>query len=1314
MADELNIRAVIETILDERGLKDLDHALEKNRKSLQETKDEGLQLKESFQELQQEFLGFLAVGALSEFYREGISESAKIERAWEDLDSTLRTIGSDAASQGPKVREFVESLGGQGVLESQAIPAFTKFAGILRDTQAAEAATSLAADISAQKHMDMGAATDLVVNIIQGRMLGSLRQLGIAQVDASGKAKTHAEVMSEVIEKFSGFLAKTDDTQKALDQQAVRWENLKKSVGDAFAPAWVFVLGLFDDAIKLIQSVGTGLGGLVAQFEAFATGMRNVPNITKLFTAPKDFFKGMSDAWEVSMREMKAAGAQTAEDFYQIWNKNIAKVGEETEGLSKLKEQTGLKDRAEAEAAAKTAAEAAEKIARTKEEIYVRELHSEVELTKAGTQERIAAETKLLDFEETASVRRAQHEKASEESIQQIHQTFANERTALLERNTLATATVEQKARHDELQSEIALYKEGTRERMDAELRVLDFDYQVARERMVLEEKTESAIASFDQAYANQRIAIIQKQDQVEIDEVRKTDAKIEAFHQSALRAQVEDLHQMGLLEIVQREQALNQELASLRKSLATELADTKKTDDQKLRLAEAEAAAEEAIQAGITRVHAMSAKAIQIQYEDIAAGVLGSLSSIFGGNKALAVAATIISTYAAAQKAYESQIGIPVVGPELAVAAAVEAIVAGLARVAQIEGVGFDDPGADKAARVGGYRWATDMVREFEAGAAAAAQGRPVPGPAGSPGTPNDSPLQQAIADGWAEVLTRAPGPAPAPGKMPEAPAPPAQGPAPAVTPGDFSAPPETIQHTAPSLPPATAAPEPWRESASAPPGQAPPPAGPPASPAPSQAPQSASAVSGRPERLDVTGLPADAATGAVRFPAPIPGAVGPVPPQSATPPQANVDGRRAQDAGPSPASGQGVTPETPSISGTVAPAPLPPVSRTQDGPPAGQSTVQHGTVILVAPPAAPTAPSSEQAKQAPALTSGAPAGQAPTVPPGAPSVPAPASAAPISAQAPAPAAPKPVAPTQGTAVVVTPPNVAAPARAEPEQSPALAQTLAETFPPDKGFPVPPEPIQARPSVPVTAPTAAPPPAAAPSSAAAGAHSPAPVNPWADTPEAREIRASWAVQMARASVPGAQQPSAGEGTDVYSAETGLVTPGTIGPSGTPEDRSASDSPEPRRDYGRAALVHDRRSDYEGSGGTARGARREGGNVRLAPGDSVTVEALRTGPAAGISPASTPPADVARQMAQNYFAAPVLAGTAPGGFSASSAAPSTIINQDNRQTTFAPSTEAHVHLEGIIASTKMQLLKDLNRGLEEIQRTIIKKSRVGE
>jgi hypothetical protein len=80
--------------------------------------------------------------------------------------------------------------------------------------------------------------------------------------------------------------------------------------------------------------------------------------------------------------------------------------------------------------------------------------------------------------------------------------------------------------------------------------------------------------------------------------------------------------------------------------------------------------------------------------YSDFA----GNLAIIFGQStalgKAAAIAQTTISTYAAAQKAYESVIEVPVIGPVLAVVAAAAAVAAGIANVKKILAVKSGLPG--------------------------------------------------------------------------------------------------------------------------------------------------------------------------------------------------------------------------------------------------------------------------------------------------------------------------------------------------------------------------------------------------------------------------------------------------------------------------------------------------------------------------------------------------------------------------------------------------------------------------------------------
>lgn len=98
----------------------------------------------------------------------------------------------------------------------------------------------------------------------------------------------------------------------------------------------------------------------------------------------------------------------------------------------------------------------------------------------------------------------------------------------------------------------------------------------------------------------------------------------------------------------------------------------------------------------------------------------IGFARSAFGESKALSIAEASISTWQGAARALKDW-----PAPYSYIIAAMT-IASGLAQVAKItstdatKGSGFDDPSNDAAARIGGRRWAADMIGEFTAGASA------------------------------------------------------------------------------------------------------------------------------------------------------------------------------------------------------------------------------------------------------------------------------------------------------------------------------------------------------------------------------------------------------------------------------------------------------------------------------------------------------------------------------------------------------------------------------------------------------------------
>jgi hypothetical protein len=101
------------------------------------------------------------------------------------------------------------------------------------------------------------------------------------------------------------------------------------------------------------------------------------------------------------------------------------------------------------------------------------------------------------------------------------------------------------------------------------------------------------------------------------------------------------------------------------------------------------------------------AATAAKVANAEAVAGLFGQMSELLGketaAGKAAAIAETTISTYLAAQKAYASLAGIPIVGPALGAVAAGVAIATGLMNVKKILSVKTPDASGGGGSNAGG-----------------------------------------------------------------------------------------------------------------------------------------------------------------------------------------------------------------------------------------------------------------------------------------------------------------------------------------------------------------------------------------------------------------------------------------------------------------------------------------------------------------------------------------------------------------------------------------------------------------------------------
>ena len=215
-------------------------------------------------------------------------------------------------------------------------------------------------------------------------------------------------------------------------------------------------------------------------------------------------------------------------------------------------------------------------------------------------------------------------------------------------------------------------------------------------------------------AEANARATEAQTALEIKKVEVSKITAELEQAELDRKRSIADQISALELATLEDARLKAQEELRIAEEQALAELDILKATEEEKQRVREA--------------FGAMRAKLSQDQADNDYQTTVDSLSAIgdaFGEGtemfKVFKSAETIMSTYSAAQKAYESAIAVPVIGPVLAPAAAAAAVASGLATLKQIQNTKIPEPPemafggfVDGASHAGGGRMINAEGGEF------------------------------------------------------------------------------------------------------------------------------------------------------------------------------------------------------------------------------------------------------------------------------------------------------------------------------------------------------------------------------------------------------------------------------------------------------------------------------------------------------------------------------------------------------------------------------------------------------------------------
>jgi hypothetical protein len=703
-----------------------------------------------------------ALRQLTAFVVSSVKEYAGLERRFNAVRHEMQTLGIDATQALPKVKAFLDSLGAEKLKDT--LPTFQKFLGITKDVDAALAATKLAADASESGLIDLGQASDALAQIMQGKAAGAATALGIELRKQSGQMKTNAELVEEFEKKFGGLGDAFNDTEDATDKFSASWSKMKMDLGQSFAAVAKPVIEFLSNIPTALRSLGPIAVKTGFELAGFFTGLGKAAAAAfDLKTIATEGFGAYAAKIKGAFQEGLATFAPEIEGAKEELDALWAKTGQSSgnayaEGLKKLIEQA---NRARQGEESKAAREAAEKRLEFERGVEQRILETKIAMAKEGSAERLALEKQLYDLQETIAVEAAR--KAGSD-VELVHEEFRQQRALKDKASLEAGLKLAGDAEAQLLAARIAAAKEGSDERLTLELaqmrRIRDLALRDA-------EQSEAAKAAIREAFRISEEAAIaaheekKKQDSVDTEKKRADEAL------AALRSLLDAKH-----ELQQEDFKLEGELA---------LAELAKQEADELAAIEHHEREKEAVRAKYRKLRATAEEdavkkrkqlLVQQRAGEIADALaiaetwVGVAATIFNKNKSLAIAQAVISALVGAARAIEFYGPTP-----WGFAMAAVALAQGYARVREIRattlgstgggagataaaaapqppgsgvgapgsasgtptaspmpgapagsgpkaiGQGFDDPAHDRAAYLGGRRWAEDFVRNTESG---------------------------------------------------------------------------------------------------------------------------------------------------------------------------------------------------------------------------------------------------------------------------------------------------------------------------------------------------------------------------------------------------------------------------------------------------------------------------------------------------------------------------------------------------------------------------------------------------------------------
>lgn len=203
-----------------------------------------------------------------------IKSALGAEQAHAQLDQAIQHTKGSYDEYGHAIDGAVSKLAAFGFDQEEVESALAKLTRATKDPAKALDLIGLAADVARARNLDLGTATQILVNIEAGRVRG-LAQLGISTKDSTGHTIDAATAVARITALYSGAAAANAKTY-AGELQAVgaQAHNLEENIGGALLPVVANLGKEFVSGVHGLEDINTATHGWLGTLglAAFAAG----------------------------------------------------------------------------------------------------------------------------------------------------------------------------------------------------------------------------------------------------------------------------------------------------------------------------------------------------------------------------------------------------------------------------------------------------------------------------------------------------------------------------------------------------------------------------------------------------------------------------------------------------------------------------------------------------------------------------------------------------------------------------------------------------------------------------------------------------------------------------------------------------------------------------------------------------------------------------------------------------------------------------------------------------------------------------------